>query len=199
MSTRAPLAALATLALVLSACSAAIGTPVTPEPGKSAQVTAVPGDASEPSDGVALAPWMTAELIDVRTGETFAIADLAGRLVVVEPMAIWCSNCARQQREASTVLAALDRDDIVYISLDIDPTEQAGDLATYADDRGFDWRFVVAGRDVSRMFAEAFGDQVLSPPSTPSIIITPDGELVGPTFGIRDAEELRTELESHLS
>ena len=41
-------------------------------------------------------------------GRDVHIADLAGKLVVIEPMAIWCSNCASQQKEASKALAAID-------------------------------------------------------------------------------------------
>ena len=76
------------------------------------------------SPAAALEPWQTVALRDVRSGETFAVADLAGKLVVIEPMAIWCTNCARQQQEASKALAALDSDDVVYISLDVDPSER---------------------------------------------------------------------------
>ena len=135
----------------------------------------------------------------MRSGETFAIADLAGKRVVIEPMAIWCSNCARQQTEAKKALAAIDTADIVYISLNIDPSEKGSDLAAYADERGFDWRFVVADRDLSRALAQAFGDQVLSPPSTPKIIVRPDGAVVGPSFGIQDAPAIEGELRDHLS
>lgn len=150
------------------------------------------------SPAAALEPWQTLALRDVRSDETFTVADLAGKLVVIEPMAIWCSNCERQQRAASEALAAIDSDDVVYISLDVDPGEAGSDLAAYADERGFDWRFVIAGRDMSRALAQAFGDQVLAPPSTPKIIVTPTGEVIGPQFGIADAEAVEQELRSHL-
>jgi thiol-disulfide isomerase/thioredoxin len=146
-----------------------------------------------------LAAWETRELTDVRSGERFAIADLAGKVVVIEPMAIWCTNCARQQREASRALAALSSDDVVYVSLDVDPSERAPDLARYADERGFDWRFVVSDRALSRALAEAFGDQVLSPPSTPKIFVTADGRVIGPRFGIQDASAIEAELRDLLS
>jgi hypothetical protein len=82
----------------------------------------------------------------------------------------------------------------VYVSLDVDPGEHAPDLAAYADERGFEWRFVVADRAVSRALAEAFGDQVLSPPSTPKILVAPDGRVIGPHFGIQDASAIEAEL-----
>jgi hypothetical protein len=165
--------------------------PVVPPP----PTPAASGNADEGATARdALSAWQTTRLTDVRSGERFAIADLAGKLVVVEPMAIWCTSCARQQTEASRALARLATDELVYISLDVDPTERAPDLAAYATDRGFDWRFVVADRRVSRSLAEDFGDQVLSPPSTPKIVVMPDGRVEGPHFGIQDAASMESEL-----
>jgi thiol-disulfide isomerase/thioredoxin len=200
------------LAPVLGVILAACGTASSPPDGETVAPATVPpttgpaiGAASPAavsevaaSPAAALEPWQTVALRDVRSGETFAVADLAGKLVVIEPMAIWCSNCERQQQAASKALAALESDQVVYISLDVDPGEAESDLAAYADERGFDWRFVVAGREMSRALAEAFGDQVLSPPSTPKVIVTPAGEIIGPQFGIADAEAVEQELLSHL-
>jgi hypothetical protein len=118
-----------------------------------------------------------AELRDVRSGETLVVNELtrAGLLVVIEPMAIWCTNCRTQQNEARDGAGRPGRDDIVYISLDVDPNETEPDLARYADERDYPWHFVVASREVARSLAEVFGDQVLSPPSTPKIVVARDG------------------------
>jgi cytochrome oxidase Cu insertion factor (SCO1/SenC/PrrC family) len=215
------LALLPVVAVLAVACGASTpaATPATtplavtlePVPSAAPDTSTEPGAASTPESTpagppaaagpteAALEPWRTAPLTDVRSGETFTLADLAGRVVVIEPMAIWCVNCLRQQREVATALKALERDDVVYISLDVDPSERPSDLAAYAEEHGFDWRFVVAGRDVSRQLARDLGDQVLSPPSTPRIIVTPDGRVVGPTFGIADAAAVEAEIRSHLS
>jgi hypothetical protein len=185
--------------------SPATGAAGTPEPAVTTGDAAVRSDpevanaAGAGAGGVTAAAWMTEELRDVRSGETFRIADLSGSLVVIEPMAVWCASCERQQREASKALEALDRPDIVYVSLGVDPTEREEDLAAYADRSGFDWRFAVASRPLARSLAETFGDQVLSPPSTPGILVTPAGEVFGPTFGIRSADELQAEMLEHLS
>lgn len=162
---------------------------------------APPGTAASTaaSPAAELAAWQTVALRDVRSGESFAIADLAGSLVVVEPMAVWCGNCLRQQKEVAKALRAVDSDEVVYISLGIDPSEVERDLAAYADDNGFDWRFAVAPRALSRALAEAFGDRVLAPPSTPRIVVTPDGQVIGPAFGIADAGTVEAELREHLS
>jgi hypothetical protein len=176
----AALAALAALAIATAACS----------PGGGA---VTPPAAPDPA-----AAWRTTPLTDVRTGETFAIADLAGKLVAIEPMAIWCSNCRIQQQEAASALAALASEDLVYVGLAVDPNERAEDLAAYSENEGFDWPYAVASVEVARSLAAEFGDQVLSPPSTPLILVGPDGSVIERHFGIRRAAELEALFRQHL-
>jgi cytochrome oxidase Cu insertion factor (SCO1/SenC/PrrC family) len=136
------------------------------------------------------AAWRTTSVTDARTGESFTINGLQGKLVAIEPMAIWCSSCRIQQGEVALALDRLDNPDIVFVSVDVDPNERDGDLAVYADRSGFDWRFAVATADVARSLAKTFGDQILSPPSTPLILIGPEGEIIEQHFGIRRADDL---------
>jgi hypothetical protein len=161
---------------------------------------APPPGGTATASGVAAtdAAWRSAELTDVRSGETLTIGGLAGKLVAIEPMAIWCSNCRIQQREAVTALAAVASDDLVYVGVDVDPNEQVDALAAYAEEQGFDWTFAVASKDVARSLAAEFGDQVLSPPSTPLILIGPDGTVIETHFGIREAAELEALFRQHL-
>jgi hypothetical protein len=176
----AAFAAVAALALATAACS--------PDGG-----AVTPSTAPVPA-----AAWRTTPLTDVRTGETFTIDGLAGKLVAIEPMAIWCSNCRIQQTEAATALAAVASDDLVYLALDVDPNERPADLAAYSAEEGFDWPYAVASVDVARSLAAEFGDQVLSPPSTPLILLGPDGELIEQHVGIRRAAELEALFRQHL-
>jgi cytochrome oxidase Cu insertion factor (SCO1/SenC/PrrC family) len=161
--------------------------PATQPPGEIPAATA----AAEPP---AITGWRGMALVNARTGETFTVGDLAGRLVAIEPMAAWCSNCLRQQKEARKALERLDSDDVVYISLGVDPGEKAAELARYADDEGFGWTFAVATKDVLRELAKEFGDQVLSPPSTPFILVGADGTVIEQHFGARGADDLAAVL-----
>lgn len=178
MTRRSALAWLVGAVLVAAACSSG---PTAP--------TAKPTDDA----------WRTTALVDTRSGATFTIDELKGKLVVIEPMAIWCSNCRIQQEEAAVALDRLDDPTIVYVSVDVDPDEHAGDLAAYADGSGFDWDFVVATKEVARSLAATFGDQILSPPSTPLILVGRDGEVVEPHFGVRSADDLVELFSQHLS
>ena len=172
---------LTVLALVAAACTAGTTGPVG---------SASSGPVGSVSTGTGQV-WRTTLLRDVRTGKEFTIDELRGKLVAIEPMAIWCANCRIQQREAAAALAAMPPGAVVYVGVDVDPNEQPEALAAYSGREGFDWAFVVASREVARSLAAAFGDQVLSPPSTPLIMVGPDGSVLDVHFGIRNAEELK--------
>lgn len=171
-----------TVALALGACSA----------------PAAVAPAAPPADAATAETWRTATLLDVLTADEFSIDDFGGKVVVIEPMAIWCINCRFQQSEAQQALVELASDDVVYLSLDVDPRERPDDLSAYARREGFDWRFAVASTAVSRALAETFGDQVLSPPATPLIVLGPDGRVVAHLFGAKSASDLVALLRPHL-
>ena len=170
------------LAVIIGACSASAAvSPAAPAAGDATAET-----------------WRTATLRDVLTGDEFTIRDLEGKVVVIEPMAIWCVNCRFQQHEAQQALEELGSNDVVYVSLDVDPRERADDLSAYAQREGFGWRFAVASPEVSRALAKTFGDQVLSPPATPLVVLAPDGRVVEQHVGGRSAAALVTLLRPHL-
>ncbi|MEP7378843.1 MAG: hypothetical protein ABI725_04700 [Chloroflexota bacterium] len=201
------------LAIIVAGCSAngdSGGTPNVPVPSAAqgspnASVPVVPTQPWASTTPATSAPtlvptavppqyaWLATDLRDVRTGETIHPADLLGKLVVIEPMAAWCSNCRAQQDEVRSALANINSANLVYVSLDVDPNETESDLARYADDRGYAWHFAVASRELARALAATFGDVVLSPPSTPKIVIKPDGT-ADVSYGIKSAADLEAEL-----
>lgn len=144
------------------------------------------------------AAWRTTPLVDVRTGETFTVDGLEGDVVALETMAVWCSTCRIQQAEVATALDRLGSENMVVVSVDVDPNERAADLARYAEELGFDWRFAVAPSGFARSLAAEFGDQVLSPPATPVILLDPSGSVVDAHVGVRNADELTTLFGAHL-
>jgi thiol-disulfide isomerase/thioredoxin len=143
-------------------------------------------------------PWRTATLRDVVSGQEFRIKDLEGKVVAIEAMAIWCTTCRIQQLEAQAALEAVNSPDVVYVSLDVDPNERAEDLVDYARRQGFTWRFAVAPPEMSRSLAATFGDQVLSPPATPVVLLGPDGSVIEMHTGIKGAGDLAALMEAHL-
>jgi hypothetical protein len=186
-----PLAALL-LAIALGACSAAPGgggaTPAgstpspnatTTDPGASPSATSS-GGSQEPSlEPLASDPLHAIELVDVASGETFTIGQLAAsEPVLLETMAIWCTNCRAQMHN---VVAAHNQAEFHSVSLDVEPSEQPDDLAAYAEREGFDWRFAMADGELLATLRDRFGTAVAVPPSMPKVLFRTDGsiELIG--------------------
>ena len=151
--------------------------------------------SASPAPSAAADALLAVALTDVRSGESFTLAELsAEQTVLLEPMAVWCSNCRAQQHEVKQAHAD---GSFVSVSLDIDLSESAADLAAYADREGFDWAFAMADADLYRLLQERFGVAVTNPPSTPLIVIEPGGVVRPLEFGqgTRSAETLLAELE----
>ncbi|MEO8469440.1 MAG: hypothetical protein ABI573_07205 [Chloroflexota bacterium] len=196
------------LVLVVAACSSAGGGPLTSTsatgaPSTSAGSTVAPDaspTAAGPGTGAVLTQaWATAELTDVRNGTTFRIADLvaSNKVVFIETMAIWCSNCRAQQRDVVKALAGLDPARVVWIGIDVEASESASDLADYSRSLGFDWPYVIGDQTLLRALAAEFGDQVLSPPSTPIAVIGTDGTVTLTEFGHKSVDRITELAASH--
>jgi thiol-disulfide isomerase/thioredoxin len=141
--------------------------------------------------------WAAASLVDVSTGQTFRIADHAGKVIILETMAIWCTNCRAQQRDVETALGQLPAESVSYIVLDVDPNEDGPSLAAYRDQQGFEGRYAIAGTAVARALAAEFGDQVLNPPSTPVVFIGTDGRVTLTAFGHKSPDEIVALARAH--
>jgi len=145
--------------------------------------------ATEPSDP----RWYQAELVDVRTGEAFTLADLQGQIVLVETMAVWCGLCLQQQMHERGMLEK-GIEGVAFVSLDIDPNEDEKVLAEHAAKHRFDWRFAIAPQHVARALREQFGSHVLHPPAVPVILIDGRGQARLLPLGVKPGEVLAEEI-----
>lgn len=143
--------------------------------------------------------WMQTDFINVNTGETFQIGDFKGKVVLVETLATWCSNCLKQQKEVKALHGMLMTDDLVSIGIDIDLNENAEILKNYVQNQGFDWVYTIATAETAREIGNLYGAQFLNPPSTPILIIDRHGEVHLLPFGIKSAEELKEAIEPFLN
>ncbi|MBN1219686.1 MAG: hypothetical protein JXM69_12215, partial [Anaerolineae bacterium] len=154
------------------------------------------------TDGKAmeLPNWFEAELINVNTSETFQIADFQDKVVLVETMAVWCSNCLRQQREVQALHDLLgNQPHLVTVALDIDPNETKDILKEHTDKNDFDWVYAVAPAEVAREIGQLYGGQFLNPPATPMLIIDRHGQVHPLPFGHKTAQSLQETLVPFLS
>jgi len=173
-------------------------TPASPAATVQSPIATLPVDA--PFELADTPAWFSAALTDVQSGQTFSIDDYRGKVVLLETLAIWCTNCKKQQTQVKALHEALGADpDLVSIGLDIDPNENAGDLKAYTAANGFDWIYAVAPVEVSREISSLYGDQFLNPPSTPMLVVDRNGQVHLLPFGIKSAQELQEFLEPFLN
>ncbi len=131
--------------------------------------------ADEAADESAAEPavaWLGVELTDIRTGDTFTLAQFADKPILLETFAVWCPTCTSQQRQ----LAALHEevgDAVISVTLNTDPNETQSQVVRHLDRHGFDWLFAVSPVELSRSLRDEFGVAVLNPPSAPVILICP--------------------------
>lgn len=167
----------------------------TPEMAAQAESTSTPAQEAAPPEAAARPAWQTIQLTNARTGETFTLADYAGKTVYVEPMATWCTNCRAQMNRVIPVYDALGNDgDYAFVSLSVGESVSDQVLADYADREGFDWIFAVAPPDMLAELTNAFGRAALTPPSTPHFLIYPDGTDSGLKTGPESTDDLRAAM-----
>lgn len=139
--------------------------------------------------------WHTLPLVDAATGQTFTLADFAGKTVYVEPMATWCTNCRQQMSVIRDELRAqLDPEQVVFVGLSVETTLPTEDLAAYTATHGFDWTFAVVTPEMLQELATTFGRTVTNPPAVPHFVIGPDGTTSGLSTGFHSADQLFAEL-----
>ncbi|MEJ2759874.1 MAG: TlpA disulfide reductase family protein, partial [Anaerolineales bacterium] len=144
--------------------------------------------------------WFNYELVDVQTGETFTMDDYAGKVVLLETMAIWCPNCIFQGAEVRKLHELLEDDaDLVSVSLDVDVNEDELSLKEYTQEFGFDWHFAISPTPVNRALGNLYTAQYLNPPLNPMLIIDREGEVHHLPYGKKDAAQLLEFVEPYLN
>ena len=152
-------------------------------------------DADEASEEVARPAWQQLPLTNAHTGESFTLADFAGKTVYVEPFATWCTNC-RQQLQHVNAVSANFGDDVVFIALSVEPNIGDAALVQYANDQGFDLIFAAMSPELLRETVAIFGQTITNPPATPHFVIYADGSTTELFTGIESAAEITSLLQS---
>ena len=140
--------------------------------------------------------WQRLALTNARTGESFTLADFAGKTVFVEPMATWCTNCRRQLGNVKAAKAELAADDVVFVGLSVETALDDATLASYADGAGFDWLWAVVTPEMLQALADEFGQTISNPPATPHFVIRPDGSTTDLVTGIEPAEQIVAQIQA---
>ena len=204
-------AALLACAVVLTGCAAAAQT----SPAGAAPATAnqtVPATAAVPTRTYAsidpipvvapptMPPWFNVQMTDVTTGKSFKISDFSGKVILIDTMATWCPTCQGEMSQVKRLPAMFGAAgaDLVTISLDVDPNEDAALLKKYAAKNGFDWYIAVAPIEVGRFLSVNYDPGYLNPPLQPMLFIDRTGGVYGLPFGIKSAESIQKTLDQYL-
>jgi thiol-disulfide isomerase/thioredoxin len=176
--------------------------------GQAASPTSVspaPSYVSLAPIGVVPAPtmpaWFNVEMTDVNTGTRFRISDFTGKVVLVDTMAVWCPTCQGEMSQVAQLPAMIGpaSSDLVRISLDVDPNEDATILKKFADKNKFDWIIAVAPIEVGRFLATHYDEQYLNPPTQPMLFVDRTGGVYGLPFGIKSALSIQKTLAQYLA
>lgn len=138
--------------------------------------------------------WMDYDLTNVTTGETFHISDFKGKTILLESFAVWCPTCLAQQREMSKIMES-EGEDIVHISLDTDPNEDAAKVKDHVERNNLNWYFAVAPRELTEALIDEFGLEVVSAPRAPVVLICEDGSARLLRGGLKSADDILGEVE----
>lgn len=138
--------------------------------------------------------WANLPLVNAETGQTFTLADFAGKTVFVEPFATWCTNCRRQLPNVDSARQQVDPTQYVFVALSVAENVDNATLTQYATDNGWDFIYAAASMEITQGLVDSFGRSAITPPSTPHFIIRPDGSLTALGTGSHDATALVAEL-----
>ena len=200
-SRRLVLATVGTASIGLAGCLDGNGSSVSGGSNEDSSDSAATDDASDSSNGTDQSEsdpddfpvWMTEELEDVTSSETFTLAEFDVP-VLLETFAVWCPDCLEQQNESAAFHEQTDLE-VVSVGLNVDPNEEADVVREHVETHGFDWHFAVSPPDVTRGLAEEFGDSIAHPPASPVVLICPNGTASRLEDGLLTADALESAVQ----
>lgn len=150
----------------------------------------VPSNQPMAGNAPVVAQWLNIPFVDAKAGRNITLANYAGKTVVVEAMAVWCAECFYQQTQAAQALKQLNRETVVYISLDIDPSADTKLLTDYATRNNFTWTFGSSNKALMEALVAQFGRAITSPSNMPIFMISPSGKVSKLYTGGHTADQL---------
>ena len=116
-------------------------------------------------------------------GNTVKLADLRGRVVLVDFWATWCPPCRKALPHLQEIHEEFDGQGVSVVGIATD-RQGASVVAPFVEDNGLTFTVVLADGKVDRDFGGVRGI-----PTT--LIIEPDGNVVGKFVGYQDKEIYR--------
>ncbi len=144
--------------------------------------------------------WFGVQMVDVNTGKSFRISDFSGKVILLDTMATWCPTCQGEMSQIQLLPGMLGASgsNLIRISLDVDPNEDAAILKKYAATNNFDWYIAIAPSAVGEFLAKNYDIDYLNPPLQPMLFIDKTGGVYGLPTGIKSAISIGKTLAQYL-
>ena len=170
-----------TVALVLTGCAAAPDCDLIT--GVRPGVCPLPVADRQPAPDVTLPVLQTDAALAAGVTE-LSLADLQGRVVIVNFWASWCGPCRIEQPDLNQVHALLPDTEVVLIGVNIEDTE-ANALAHLAE---FDVAYLSLFDPVNELAGRFSGIGARTIPTT--IFLDPEGRVAARLLGLTDTREI---------
>ncbi|WP_455369436.1 TlpA family protein disulfide reductase [[Eubacterium] cellulosolvens] len=123
-------------------------------------------------------------LVDTE-GQKFSLSDFKGKYVLLDFFAIWCTPCKIELAHLKGLKNQLG-DEIVIISLDVDPEETEQQVKDYKQANGMDW---IVARDTEYL---SMPYRISALPTL--VLIDPSGNIINTYVGITDETVIMREI-----
>lgn len=140
---------------------------------------AEPGEAGPKS----LAPDFDLVRLD---GNPLRLADLRGKIVVLDFWATWCAPCEVQMPVLDALWQSGDHADLMIVGISVD-TDSASDVAKWVEARGFEYPIVIGDQDLAMRYG------VIGFPSL--VIVDPNGGIYTRHTGVWSRPEIESVLD----
>ena len=114
---------------------------------------------------------------------------------MVESFAVWCPTCTTQQNIIKDLHNEVGNS-IVSISINTDSNEDSGVIISHTQTHGFKWRYSVSPIELTRSLIDEFGVSIVNAPSVSMILICPNGDYYKLKNGIKQKDEILSEIET---
>lgn len=85
--------------------------------------------------------WRNAPLTDANTGKNFTLSQFAGKVIVLQFMAVYCQYCLAESHQLTSVQQSFSGNgqaaQVVVVSVDVDPNENLAQLQSYVSQNHF--------------------------------------------------------------
>lgn len=116
---------------------------------------------------------------------SFSLVSLRGKVVVLDFMASWCSPCITEMSHLKEIFSSYSADQLVIISIDVDPTESDDAIKQFRSTYGDNWVFA-SGSGVGTTYVAIY---------IPTLyLIDKQGAIAYKGVGVTSSSTLSTEI-----